>query len=200
MGYVFLDLFASLYRSTIGLAVKPTVIPIDSIDVLFRLAEPAHEAIAVICAGQTSRLVRCSLLESHRSIARGKTLGRSSQHSAHRKGIRITSRLVFAQHGCQNGCRTRAGEVGRRLHAFAVYGDIQFVVHRPFVCMLASQERVIGSRAHGTGTEVVIMLLPQLTCDVAFVVPRTESGTGYRAITRKGVNLLLGCRTLAKPG
>ena len=192
MVYVFLDLFASLYRSTIGLAVKPAVVLSDSVHTHVGLAEPAHEAIAAIFLGQTSRL-GCSLPKRHRSIARGKALGRSSQHSAHRKGIRITSRLVFAQHGCQNGCRTRAGKIDRRLNALAMHGDHQLVVHRPFVCMPVP----IGSRAHGAGTEVVIMLLPQLTCDVAFVVPGTESGTGYRTVTRKGVNLFLSRGTLA---
>ena len=200
MRRIFLNLLVSLYSSFIGLAVKPAVICIDSVNMHLRLAEPTHETIPVVCISQTSRLIGRGLLERHRSITRGKALCRSGQHSAHRKGVRIAGRLVFSQHGCQDSCRTRAGEVNRRLHAFAVYGDIQFVVHRPLVSMLATKKRVIDSSAHGTGAEVVIMLFPQLARDVAFVVPGTESGTGYRTITRKGINRLLGCRTLAKPG
>ena len=69
MVYVFLDLFASLYRSTIGLAVKPAIVMIDAVHFNPGLAEPAHKAVAAVRLAQPRGLCGGFLPERYRRIA-----------------------------------------------------------------------------------------------------------------------------------
>ena len=160
MQLAFLDLLASSHSIGIGLAVKPAVVLSNSIHLHIGLAEPAHKTVAAVLLAQVGRLCRGLLLKRYRGIALGQALSSSRQHGTHRKGVRIRGRLVFAKFGLLDCCRTRTGKINRRLNALAMHGDIQPVVHRPLVGMRTAQGLIVIGRAHGAGTEVVVVLFP----------------------------------------
>ena len=135
-GIVILVLFDALPVGngiSIGLAVEPAVVRVDAVHIHIALAEPAHEAIAAVCLGQTVRFSQGLLLERHRGVALGKALRGPRKHGAHSEGIGVGRRLVLAELRRLDGCSARAGEIDRRLNALTVHGDAQPVVHRPLV-------------------------------------------------------------------
>ena len=195
--FVLLDLLASLNGIGIGLAVKPGVIGIDTVHIDSGLTEPAHKAVAAVGLGQTLWLCGGILLKRYRCIALGQALGRSRQHGAHGKGVRIRGRLVFAKFGLLDCRGARTGKIDRRLNALAMHGDIQLVIHRPLIGVLATQGIVVGGRAHGAGTEIVVVLFPQLARGVALVIPWTIAITLGGAVAAKRGDFLFGRVALA---
>ena len=105
--------------------------------------------------------------------------------------------MINTEFGCRNCRGTRAGEIGRRLNALAMHGNLQLVIHRPLIGVLATQGIVVGGRAHGAGTEVVVVLFPQLARGVALVIPRTIAITLSGAVATKRGDFLFGRVALA---
>ena len=194
---VLLDLLASSHSIGIGLAVKPAVVLSNSVHTHVGLAEPAHKAVAAVGLGQTLWLCGGILLKRYRCIALGQALGRSRQHGAHGKGVRIRGRLVFAKFGLLDCRGARTGKIDRRLNALAMHGNFQLVIHRPLIGVRGTQGLVVSGRAHGAGTEVVVVLFPQLARGVAFVIPRTIAIALDDAVAAKRGDFLFGRVALA---
>ena len=179
----------------------------NSVHTHIGLAEPAHKAVAAVRLAQPLRRCGGILFKRHRSIALGQALSSSRQHGAHGKGVRIRGLLFNTKFGRLDCRGARAGKIDRRLNALAMHGDIQLIVHRPLIGVRAPWRQVVGvlgarslvvsSRAHGTGTEVVVVLFPQLTRDVALVIPRTVAVALGGTVAAKRRDLLFGRIALA---
>ena len=192
-----LDLFAGSHGIGIGLAVKPGVIGLDVVHVDPGLAEPARKAVSLVCLGQAFRPCGGLLLKRYRRIALGQALSRSRQHSAHGKGVGVRGRLINTKLGCLDGRGARAGKIGRCLNALAMHGNIQFVIHRPLIGVRATQGLIVSSRAFSTGTEIIVMLFPQLTRGIALVVPRAIAVALSGTVAAKRGDFLFGRVALA---
>ena len=78
-----------------------------------------------------------------------------------------------------------------------MHGNIQRVIHRPLIGVLATQGIVVVGRAHGAGTEIVVVLFPQLARGVALVIPWTIAITLGGAVAAKRGDFLFGRVALA---
>ena len=78
-----------------------------------------------------------------------------------------------------------------------MHRNIQLVIHRPLIGVRAIQGPVVSSRAHGAGTEVVVVLFPQLARGVALVIPWTIAITLGGAIAAKRGDFLFSRVALA---
>ena len=153
---VFLHAFSGIHGLVVGFPIEPRSVFVDGVRGHTAFAEPPHEAIPLVGVARNRRIFRGGFLhERHGRVAFRKPLRRAGQNRRDGEGIGVARRLVFAELGRFNGHVASTGEIQGGLHAFAMHGNTQLVIHDPLVHMAS-----VAGGARNASREIVIVAFP----------------------------------------